>query len=178
MNIKYSRCSNQRELEQILCLQKKNLRSSITQQELESEGFLTVSHTVEILSRMNDVCAHVIAKSNDNLIGYALCMHPSFAEDIPILKPMFNKIDSILENDISYMAMGQICIAKSFRKMGVFGGLYAYMRDELKGTYQMIITEVDAENQRSLKAHYTTGFCDMLVYKDGKRSWHLIKWVL
>ncbi len=178
MEIKYSRCSTKRELEQILSLQKMNLRSSITQQEMESEGFLTVSHTSEMLSRMNRVCAHVIAKFNDDLAGYALCMHPRFAEDIPILKPMFEKIDSILGNKISYMAMGQICIAKSYRKMGVFAGLYSYMRDELKETYQMIITEVDAENQRSLKAHYTTGFEDMLVYKSGKRRWHLIKWVL
>ena len=88
---------------------------------------------------------------------------------------MFKKIETVLEKDINYMVMGQVCIAKLFRKKGIFRGLYSHMRKELKEKYQMIITEVDAENQRSLAAHYAIGFNDLLFYEASKRKWHLIK---
>lgn len=155
-----------------------NLASSITEQEMKSEGFVTVTHSLQLLAGMNEVCRHVIAKSGDMLVGYALCMNPVFADEIPVLRPMFKRIDTVLEKGVNYMVMGQICIAKSFRKKGVFRALYSFMRDELQQEYRLIITEVDAENLRSLEAHYAIGFSDLLIYQSGEQNWHLIKWEL
>ena len=96
--LSYERATSEKELEQILTLQRKNLPTVISSEEKIKEGFVTVSHTFEILKKMNDVCPHIVAKSDDKVVGYALCMHPKFALDIAVLKPMFAEIDSI-END-------------------------------------------------------------------------------
>ncbi len=176
MEIKYRRCTSDHELQQILQLQKENLATNIDIEEKEVEGFLTVEHGMEILKKMNNVCQHIIAKDGNRLVGYALCMHPLFAEEIPVLRPMFEKIRSLEENSLRYMVMGQICIGKPFRRKGVFRALYGFMRASLNSEYERILTEVDAENNRSLQAHYSVGFKDLLVYNSGARTWHLIGW--
>ncbi len=176
MDIEYLRCTSSDELEQILQLQKVNLATNISMEEKADEGFLTVEHSLDILKKMNDACPHILAKANGELAGYALCMHPVFAEEIPVLRPMFEKIRSIGKDSLNYMVMGQICVGKLFRKRGVFRGLYNYMSSALKSEYNSIITEVDAENIRSLQAHYSVGFNDLLVYDSGARTWHLIGW--
>ena len=178
LDIYYKRCGKRDELEQILAIQKRNLRSELSEDVKINEGFLTVSHNLDVLNKMNETCPHIIAKSGSTVAGYALCMHPKHANDIPVLKPMFKKINSLIDNKIKYMAMGQICIDQAFRRKGVFSGLYNFMRDQLKDNYDLIITEVDSDNVRSLGAHYKVGFNDMLVYQSGGRTWHLIQWSL
>ncbi len=176
--IEFTRCKSQQELEQILLLQKQNLPGNISTEEKISEGFVTVSHTLSLLDEMNQVCPHVIAKSGQSVVGYALCMHPVFGDRIPILKPMFDQLLSRIPKDQTYMVMGQICIDKLFRKKGLFRGLYSLMKKELKPEYDLIITEVDAENIRSLNAHYAVGFEDLHIYNWGSQNWHLIQWKL
>lgn len=176
MEIEYLRCTSTDELQQILELQKVNLATNISFEEKAEEGFLTVEHSLEILMKMNTACPHILAKANGELAGYALCMHPMFAKEIPVLRPMFKKIRSIGKDSLNYMVMGQICVGKRFRKRGVFRGLYNYMSIALNSEYDAIITEVDAENNRSLQAHYSLGFKDLLVYDSGTRTWHLIGW--
>ena len=172
----YSRCETGEELRQILSLQKLNLAESVSTEERAAEGFLTVVHDLDILGQMNEKCAHILAKDDDILAGYALCMHPEFAAEIPVLKPMFEKVEKILDESTQYIVMGQICVKKSYRRQGVFRGLYNFMRSELLTQYNPIVTEVDAENVRSLNAHYAVGFKDLLVYTSGERRWHLIRW--
>ena len=173
--VQYKRCSTRDELEQILTIQKRNLAPVLNKREMEVEGFLTVSHDIIILERMNDTCPHILAKAGEMVAGYALCMDRQYAHEIPILKPMFKKIDTVIDKNAKYMVMGQICVDRSFRRKGLFTGLYNFMRDQLKGQYHLIITEVDSANTRSLGAHYKVGFTDLLVYKSGQRTWHLIQ---
>ena len=174
MDIIYSRADSSTEMEEILVLQQKNLPGNIDEAEIATEGFLTVSHTSELLSRMNNVCPHIIAKSGDRLVGYALCMHPSFRDKIEVLKSMFVKIDALVDPGLDYIVMGQICIDKDYRRKGIFRGLYGFMRSELESDYDMIITEVDDENRRSLDAHYAVGFKEMIVYPSHGRKWHMV----
>lgn len=178
MAIVYSRCKTRQELLQILELQRENLPGNISNGERASEGFLTVVHDLGLLNRMNLKCAHMIAMEEDVLTGYALCMHPEFEDEIPVLKPMFEKLKSAADKSAKFMVMGQICVRKSFRRKGVFRGLYNYMKDELSADYDSIITEVDAENTRSLNAHHAIGFKDRQVYNSGSRCWHLIQWYI
>ena len=177
-DILYKRCSDWDELEQILAIQKRNHRSGLTEKEMAQEGFVTILHSMNILIQMNETCPHIIAKSGSQVAGYALCMHPKHSNGIPMLKPMFKKVNTLLNDGIRYMAMGQICIDKNFRSKGVFSGLYSFMRDQLKDEYELIITEVDSDNVRSLGAHYKVGFKDLFVYQSGGRTWHLIQWSL
>ena len=67
----------------------------------------------DMLKEMNHACPHIIAESNGKVVGYALCMHPQFADTIEVLKPMFYEINKILPKTENYLVMGQICIAKA-----------------------------------------------------------------
>ncbi len=170
----YKRATQNSELEQILVLQQKNLIPVLSEDEKKKEGFVTVSHTLELLKRMNDVCAHVIAKDGDRVVGYALCMHPRFAEEIEVLKPMFHEISLVVPKTEKYLAMGQICVDKDYRGQGLFRQLYDNMKKGIQPEFTSIITEVDVKNDRSLKAHYAVGFKDLKTYRSGGQDWHLI----
>ncbi len=164
MTIQIGRVQSRLELEQILSLQEENIPDALSMKEMEEEGFLTVTHTLDLLDGMNKVCPHIIAKENGKVIGYALCMHPKFGNEIELLKPMFEEINSVLSPGEKYMVMGQVCIHKEYRKMGVFQNLYKKMQDVIRTNYNCIITEVDALNKRSLNAHFAVGFIELKTY--------------
>ncbi|MBT8267437.1 MAG: GNAT family N-acetyltransferase [Bacteroidia bacterium] len=176
--IVFKRAETNTELEQILELQRINLPASLSEAEKQTEGFVTVHHNFETLKSLNDTCAHIIAVHDHKVIGYALCMDKSFRNVIPVLKPMFDKLDTILPIDSSFMIMGQVCVDKDFRKQGVFRGLYQHMRSELKSQYDQIITEVDTSNKRSLHAHLAIGFKILYSYRSKNHDWEIVHWNL
>ena len=172
--ITYVVATTDEELLQVLELQKANLRDQLTVEELASEGFVTVSHSLQLLKAMNNKCPHILAKYGEQVVGYALCMHPDFQEHIDVLKPMFGEIEKVVPKKESYLIMGQVCIAKPFRKQGVFGGLYEKMQAANRDTFSSIITEIDSRNQRSLSAHFAVGLRELCQYTSEGRLWHLI----
>ncbi|MGB3144241.1 MAG: GNAT family N-acetyltransferase [Maribacter sp.] len=172
MNIEYTTAKTTDELLQILSLQKINLRSSVSAEEIQQEGFVTVSHDLDLLTRMNTACPHIIAKDNDKVVGYALSMVSSFKDEITVLQPMFQELEELHVQN--YLAMGQICIAKSHRKQGLFRGLYEAMKKASHPKYEFIITEVDATNSRSLGAHLAIGFDRICTYNSLGQDWELI----
>lgn len=174
MELWYGRAKSKVELGQILELQQSNLLPNVAPKERKNEGYVTVLHTLELLAQMNDTCAHIIAKDADKIVGYALCMHPKFADRIEVLKPMFTEINAVVSKNYDYMVMGQICIEKAYRKRGVFRSLYRSMKEAVRSEYDAIITEVDAQNTRLLQAHYAVGFEDLKIYRSGRKLWHLM----
>jgi ribosomal protein S18 acetylase RimI-like enzyme len=174
MAVEYTRVSNKEELEEILMLQKHNLPDHLSKKEKEKEGFVTISHTFDLLDRMNAVCPHIIAKDKGRVIGYTLCMHPDFSKEIPILISMLQQLKKVRPPEESFIIMGQVCIDKSYRGQGVFRGLYETMKKSLGSTYKIIVTEVDGRNQRSLNAHLAIGFTTIKKYQSQERDWYLI----
>lgn len=175
--ISYEQANTDKDLRQILALQKRNLPSGISKEEAKSEGFVSVHHTLELLQQMNEICPHTIAKDGDTVVGYALSMHPSFGNSIEMLKAMFIEIDAIIKKKPSlknYVVMGQVCIDVAYRRKGIFRGLYAAMKTFLHPTFSTIITEVDIKNNRSLQAHYAIGFKTLSKYSSGGQDWELI----
>ena len=170
--IRYVQTETKDELKQILDLQRRNLPQSLEDAEQKSEGFLTVKHSLDLLTEMHHRVPHTIAKVHDKVVGYALSMHPDFGEAIEVLKPMFNEI-ALCEIE-KYIVMGQVCIAKNYRKKGVFRSLYTAMKRYVEPEFSSIITEVDAKNTRSLSAHYAIGFKDLRTYHSGGQDWKLI----
>lgn len=169
-SVTYTTASDQ-DLQQILTLQKLNLKSNLTPTEQESEGFVTVDHNINLLRKMNSPYPHVVAKDDKKVIGYCLVMLPTLRSEIPILTPMFDTINQLKYNDVSiddtrYFIMGQVCIDKRYRGKGVFHDMYKYMHRSMSSDFDYIITEVSAHNQRSLKAHYNQGFNELHNYKD------------
>lgn len=174
--IQYKRASNLSELEQIIALQKSNFALSISPKEKIEEGFVTVQHTIELLEKMNHACAHVIAKQEDKVVGYALVMLTSFQNEIEVLVPMFERIDVLIPNGENYVVMGQICVAKEFRKQGIFRGLYDFYRTEFQNKFDYLVTEVAAMNTRSIQAHEAIGFKTKERYQEEGKLWNIIIW--
>ena len=178
INATYHRASTDKELHQILKLQKDNLSLSLSNKEKRNEGFVTVNHTFEVLKRMNDKCAHCIVKHEDKVIGYALCMLNEFRNDVPELITMFDYMDGILQSKqltaLNYFIMGQVCVDKHYRGQGVFRGLYNFLKSELRKDFDAVITEVNIKNQRSSKAHKAVGFEVLDEHTDNGEDWELI----
>lgn len=172
--IKYLQAHTEHQLRQILALQQENLPKNLSADDMEQQGFLTVEHSYSILKEMNDECGHIIAESDGAVVAYALCMHPKFAESIPVLKPMFKEINKMVKQEEKYMVMGQICVAKNYRGKGLFRGLYTAMKQSLPYGFDSIITEVDAKNKRSLAAHKAVGFVEERRYTEDGKEWVLI----
>ncbi|WP_343488159.1 GNAT family N-acetyltransferase [Allomuricauda sp. d1] len=170
----YKQASTESDLRQILALQQRNLPKNLSQEEIKQEGFLTVEHDFELLKKMNDKCAHTIATIDDKVIAYLLSMHPKFAEEIAVLKPMFAEITKVVSKSERYIIMGQVCVAKSHRGQGIFRGLYTHMQQFLQPTYTKIITEVDVKNSRSMQAHKAMGFVELKRYEADGKEWSLI----
>lgn len=175
MQITYTRASSEDELNQILTLQKKNAIDATSSMEKQNEGFVTVSHNYDILKQMNDACPHVIAKEGDLVVGYALVMLKEFRDEISILSAMFETAAEIL-GDKKYLAMGQICISKEYRKQGIFKGMYTFYKEELQSEFDCLLTEVATNNTRSLNAHLNIGFEVLKTKENNGISWELINW--
>ncbi|MFM2369969.1 MAG: hypothetical protein RL619_2286, partial [Bacteroidota bacterium] len=160
----------------IRTLQLQKGAQNITPEEKLQEGFVTLQHTVALLEQMNATCAHIIAKDNDMVIGFALVMLSSFRNEIEVLIPMFERIDGLVPNDKTYVIMGQICVDKKYRKQGIFRGLYHFYREELQHEFDYLITEVATINLRSMQAHEAVGFKVIDNYKDDDIIWNIILW--
>lgn len=113
------------------------------------------------------------------MVGYALVMLPALRNEIDILIPMFDLIDSCTYhgkqiNQEKYFVMGQICIATTYRKRGYFSKLYSHLIERLRNTFDYIITEVDSNNQRSMGAHLHYGFEALQEYESAGINWTLL----
>ncbi|MFD0863337.1 GNAT family N-acetyltransferase [Sungkyunkwania multivorans] len=169
--ITYKQASSDDELRQILALQQENHRDDLSIEIQKKEGFITLRHDFETLKQMNDACGHIIAKDGFKVVGYALSMTRYFRDDIPLLIPMFQKIEKALPST-DYLVMGQVCIDRQYRGKGIFRDLYKYMRAALSKDFEMLITEVNKKNTRSLNAHKAIGF-EILSTSD---DWLVIAW--
>jgi len=160
--------AEQRELPAILELQQANRVQS-------ADGFVTVVHTLEILEAMQQQLPHVVARSEGGaLAGYALSMAPSCRELLPILEPMFARLDARKSRLGRYYVMGQICVAHSFRGSGVFDALYAEHRSRFAATHDCLVTEISTRNPRSLRAHARVGFVEEERYRDATDEWIVV----
>jgi ribosomal protein S18 acetylase RimI-like enzyme len=177
----YKRVSEENELKAILALQQLNLKENIPAEEKEDEGFLTLSHSLNVLKLMHVQMPSIIAKDNDQLAGYALVMTADCRNLVPDLESMFTVFDTLnyLDRPLSewrYYVMGQICVARKYRGQGVFDGLYNKHKELMQNNYDLLITEISRSNQRSLKAHERVGFKTIHTHKDELDDWLVVAW--
>ena len=180
-SILYDVVRSNEDLNQILHLQSLNLPKHISRKEKIKEGFVTVQHTFDQLSLLNTPYPHIIAKHNNSLVGYALVMLSENRSKIPVLVPFFDRLDAIDYHgkplsELNYFVMGQVCIAKPFRGLGVFQGLYLKMKREMKDAYSIVVTSVSTSNPRSIKAHEKVGFIQLDHFRDITDDWVIVGW--
>ena len=164
------------ELEQILELQRANLARNLTPQEIAAQGFVTVEHSLEVLKRMHAIAPSIIATDGEALAGYALVMPAGCRAFIPILEPMFQRVEALGLFRERFYVMGQICVAEGWRGRGIFDLLYRAHRQYLRSSYDCTVTEVATRNTRSMRAHARVGFAVIDRYRDATDEWALIRW--
>jgi len=164
------------ELQQILELQRLNLPGRLSGEEIAAEGFVTVQHTLDLLKRMHAIVPSIVARAGGSLAGYALVMPVQCRLFIPILEPMFQRLDSLGMFQQRFYVMGQVCVAKEWRGKGVFDLLYQAHRRHLRPIFDCSVTEVAMRNTRSLRAHERVGFAVIDRYRDATDDWAVMRW--
>ena len=176
-----SRVSTEKELQQILDLQRQNLRGVNNNATEKEQGFVTVTHSIEKLRLMHNIEPSIIVKDDDVLAGYALVMPTACSTVVPELFPMFERFGKMnykgkLLAEYNFYVMGQICVAAAFRGKGVFDMLYNKHREALQNKYDFVITEIATRNIRSIRAHERVGFKTLDVYTDDLDEWAVVIW--
>jgi len=180
--ISFGPAVSDRDLEGILALQRRNVEESLSPEKVARDGFVTVRHDLDLLRDMNRDSPHAVARSGGQVVGYALMMRRAFEERIPILAPMYERLERILHDGrpmsaYRYFIMGQVCVDELFRGRGVFEGLYAELRRLHEGDYEMVVTEVARRNGRSIRAHEKVGFGLLHRYCDSAgEEWDVVVW--
>jgi ribosomal protein S18 acetylase RimI-like enzyme len=170
------------DLRGILALQAENHRSALGPEERRAQGFVSLRHDLALLREMNTPWAHAVASpaGGDGVVAYALVMLPRFRSRLPLLDPMFERLDGLAWRGRPIAAwrwcvMGQVCVARAHRGRGLVDGLYADLRRRLAAGFDLMITEIDRENPRSLRAHEKAGFEVMDEYRaEGGSAWVVV----
>jgi predicted GNAT superfamily acetyltransferase len=180
--ITYTISETEKELCEILELQKKNLPQNLTGNEIQSQGFVTVSHSFDDIKKLSSYEQHLIIKDDGRIVGYLLAMTKKSKADIPVLVPMFEIFDKImykkkLISTYNYIVVGQVCIAKEYRGLGLLDESYKAYKEQFKEKYDFAVTEIALTNQRSINAHKRVGFLEVHRYTDGNKvEWSVVVW--
>lgn len=184
MSLNYTFANSENDLHSILSLQKKNLSVALTKEEINEQGFVTVDHSFEQLASLNNYEKHIICKDGEKVVAYLLAMTIDSKDDIPVLIPMFEQFNALeLEgrplSDHHYIVVGQVCVDKSYRGMGILDKCYETYQKAFRDKYDFAITEISTRNTRSLKAHARIGFKELnrFLGPDGE-EWVIVYWKL
>src|SRR6476659_854349 len=139
------------ELQQIIQLSYQNLRTKISEEEKNSQGFVSWNYSFELLQKMNAQYPHVVVKDNNKVIGYALValkeardFHPALQQMIIDLEPLVYKGRKL--SAYKYYVMGQICVDKGYRGKGIFKMLYLKHKTLFEKNYDFVVTEISTGN--------------------------------
>lgn len=179
--MKIQQAETELDLVGILDLQRENLLQNISEEEKNEQGFVRVEHNLELLSKLNSIEQHLIAKEGDQVVAYVLAMTKASRADVPMLVPMFEQFDKIqFKNrpikDYNYITVGQVCIGKTHRGQGLFSQCYQAYKSFFASKYDFAITEISLSNLRSLKAHQKMGFETIHQFKDEFETWAIVLW--
>jgi GNAT superfamily N-acetyltransferase len=169
------------DLEQILALQRENLRGDISPEEEGSQGFVTVRHSLDTLQQMHAVAPSIVVRQDQVPVAYALTMLRECRALCPELEPMFQLFETLEYQgqpltQARFYVMGQICVGKAHRGQGLFDQLYHHHRELYRPRFDLLVTEVATRNRRSLRAHERVGFQTVHTYRDSLDEWAVIFW--
>jgi GNAT superfamily N-acetyltransferase len=168
-------------LKGILALQAANLRRNLTAAEAEENGFLTAEYTLDFLRRMHQSQPSVIAVDGGNVVGYALAATPEVCGGHPLLADLHEEIDRLQFagrslKEANYIVVGQLCVAKGYRGIGLVDKLYQCFREAMQGNFLCAVTDIARANRRSLRAHQKTGFQTIQAIQFEGMEWDVVLW--
>jgi GNAT superfamily N-acetyltransferase len=181
--VELSNANADAEFEQILDLQRRNLRQALTQQEQNEEGFVYLQHDADILRRMAAELPQAIAVADGRVVGYCLSLSLALRRALPKLEPMYAQFErcSYLGRPLPsyrFFIGGQVCVDRAFRGEGLARGLYHQVRRSLPEPFDLCVTEIAARNRSSIRSHEKIGFRPLLSFDDGAEQWVVVAWDL
>jgi L-amino acid N-acyltransferase YncA len=179
--ITIKRVTGHKELEGIKKLQQENLKINLTDQEAGTQGFVTAEYTMEFLEKMHGESPSIVAKADDQVIGFALVSVKAIRHDHELLGDLFKTIDKLQYNnrplkDSKYVVVGQLCVSKNYRGIGLVQQMYQHFKNCLSPEFDYCITDVARDNPRSLKAHLKSGFRVIDTLNYGGLGWDIVLW--
>ena len=179
--MKFERALTDRRLNQILDLQKRNLKKYLSDSERKSQGFLTAEHTFEQFKKINDAEPCVVIVDKGIVVAYTIAMLESATTDMPVFDDLFSTVASLTYKNLpmtsyKYIFVGQLCIDKNYRGQGLAEKLYVFYKEELKAKYDFALTDISEHNPRSLKAHQKSGFEVIHTFFDSftESNWNIV----
>ena len=171
-SLRITQVANDDDVKGILALHQANLRTRISPEEAQAEGFCTAEYDLSFLKKMK---GSIIAKTVDGeVVGYVLCVTRELFGLHPLLDSLFEEIDKIVR--VNYCVCGQLCVAKGYRGQGLAGKLYAAFRSTLEVRYDACCTDVASDNPRSLRAHEKVGFETISSVFHDRVRFDIVKW--
>ena len=169
------------ELIQINRLNVQNLKTNLSKQEKEQQGFVTWLYPVSLLEDMFKIAPSIIVKDDDAVVGYALVTPKEAGNFHQDLRTMINKLELIDYkgkplSSYTYYVMGQVCIQKNYRGKGIFEMLFQKHKEIYSREYELLVTEISTANYRSKKAHEKVGFKTIYTYSDDLDEWNVVVW--
>jgi L-amino acid N-acyltransferase YncA len=130
---------------------------------------------------MHDAHPSVIAKHRGRVVGFALVATQAVREQHDLLAGLFQEIDKIIYEgrpirERNYVVVGQLCVGKGYRAMGLAKRMYDHYRSCLSGRFDSCLTDVVQSNTRSLRAHEKTGFIVVGTLEYGGVGWDVVMW--
>lgn len=181
MHCTVRRAEGDDDLRGILSLQAANHRDLITPQERAANGFLSLRHDLGLLREMNHPWGHVVSveTATGRVVGYALTMEQRFRSRLPLLDPMFTRIERLEwrarpVHAWRWYVMGQVCVAKERRGQGLVERMYAEQRRLTAPGYDLVVTEISRLNPRSIRAHEKAGWEVLDIYEDAGEEWVVV----
>jgi predicted GNAT family N-acyltransferase len=173
--------STDAELQQISLLNELNLKKNISEKVVNDEGFVSWEYDFNLLKALHSFSPSVIAKENDNVVGYSLVAVKEAKAIHQELAALLNKIEGLTYKDkelsaYNYYLMGQVCIDKPYRGHGLFNKMFALHKALHQHQFDFVATTISTQNIRSIKAHEKVGFKIIHEITDHLGNWVLVIW--
>lgn len=146
------------DVESVLQLQKENLGRVLSEEEREQQGFVTFETSPETLQDIVRCEGVVVAKINSRVVGYIIPVTPERASTMAFFESYLRLLETLRYHnkpvtEYRYCILAQDCVAKEHRGGGILEKLYEQLRAHSQGKYDILLSGIDPENQRSLAAH-------------------------
>lgn len=168
------------DLADIIRLQQENLYHNFSEEEKQKNGFVSIETPPELLQEIANEEGITVARDKGKTIGYLMPISVEHCQKIPLLDSLIEKLATVKFegkplNEYRHCVLGQVCIDKSYRGTGILEQLYQNLETRLADTYDLGVSEIGANNPRSLRAHSEKiGLKIIEQYSAAGRDWYIV----
>ena len=162
-------------------LQTNNLRRIVGEEEAMKEGFVTSEYSLALFKKMHAIYPSIIVKEKEEVVGYTIVTNKAIYGEHSELDHLFNTLDgtnynNVFLKDVSYILIGQVCVAKSHRGQGWVPKMYDYYKNLHAKNYSYLVTDISQANKRSVRMHNKIGFETIGVIEQVGTGWDIVLW--